>query len=358
MLRTLTPAFVLASMLCFASQASAQPFVIAYATQQGTACDLTATPPQSYQSTPSSRPILPAIDIPIGQTLNVDVCFIVWPPANSSGQVPCKNGTGTESCAEQAVLTTNGGIEITGFTPEVVGGQTFPKYDASFTATSLKIAGGNPIVGRQGGALQGLPWGTATLRGVAPGGIFELTTAGGYVDASMNRKPFASTILATTVNNCGNSILEPAIGEECDDGNQLEGDGCGRTCKIESAVELEGSVGSAPGSISLAIDGFPVLVDLIFLPGAPAEEVVSALVASAQDDPAITASALQVNDQGVIDPTMGMRFATDGSVTTDPVIIGGGGTLAVVPVPEPGQIFVLAAGMALLARLARRRRTV
>lgn len=32
---------------------------------------------------------------------------------------------------------------------------------------------------------------------------------------------------------CGNGILEPELGEECDDGNLVDGDGCSADCKIE-----------------------------------------------------------------------------------------------------------------------------
>ena len=33
---------------------------------------------------------------------------------------------------------------------------------------------------------------------------------------------------------CGNGKQETKYGEDCDDGNKIEGDGCNRACKIES----------------------------------------------------------------------------------------------------------------------------
>jgi cysteine-rich repeat protein len=33
---------------------------------------------------------------------------------------------------------------------------------------------------------------------------------------------------------CGNGIFEPQFGEECDDGNTVDGDGCSSSCKCES----------------------------------------------------------------------------------------------------------------------------
>lgn len=33
---------------------------------------------------------------------------------------------------------------------------------------------------------------------------------------------------------CGNGILEQILGEDCDDGNKLNGDGCSNLCKVES----------------------------------------------------------------------------------------------------------------------------
>ena len=137
MLRILTPAIVLALMLGFASSASAETFVIVYASE--TACDLSASPPENP---PTAQPIIPPVLVPLGGTLTVDLCFIVWPPEDSvEGETVCSDeggGNGTESCAEQALFTA-AGIDITAFTPS--GSQShdpivFPHYHSSFTRSS------------------------------------------------------------------------------------------------------------------------------------------------------------------------------------------------------------------------------
>ncbi|MFA7681635.1 MAG: DUF4215 domain-containing protein [Candidatus Peribacteraceae bacterium] len=52
---------------------------------------------------------------------------------------------------------------------------------------------------------------------------------------------------AVTVWECGNSILER--GEQCDDGNSISGDGCNSACKIELSTPLRLSAGGCGNSI-------------------------------------------------------------------------------------------------------------
>lgn len=37
-------------------------------------------------------------------------------------------------------------------------------------------------------------------------------------------------LLSICTPDCGNGILEPSLGEECDDYNTVNGDGCSSTC--------------------------------------------------------------------------------------------------------------------------------
>lgn len=44
---------------------------------------------------------------------------------------------------------------------------------------------------------------------------------------------------------CGDGKFDPSLGEECDDGNTADGDGCSKSCKCESGVaNPDGSCGS------------------------------------------------------------------------------------------------------------------
>ena len=45
--------------------------------------------------------------------------------------------------------------------------------------------------------------------------------------------PYIITRGATPA-GCGNGIYEPSLGEECDDNNTVDGDGCSKSCKCES----------------------------------------------------------------------------------------------------------------------------
>ena len=46
---------------------------------------------------------------------------------------------------------------------------------------------------------------------------------------------------------CGDGILQPSFGEQCDDGNNGSGDGCSATCQIESTAPLPGPGPSPSG---------------------------------------------------------------------------------------------------------------
>ncbi len=358
MSRTLVPAILRVALagsfvvlLCgLAGSAGAQPFALVYASSN--ACDLSATPPENFQSSSGAQPVLPPVVVPVGQSVTLDLCFLIWPEASTTTGIVCTNGDGTHSCAEQAKFITNGGIEVTAFTPVGPDGEDqFPKYEARVDSTSLKIAGGHPILGRRGNGLVGLRWGTVTLAGVAPAGVFELTSLGGYVDEAFQRRDFPTTVVATTINNCGNSLLD--AGEECEDGNQEFGDGCAPNCRRESSVALEGAMGppGTTGSLGLEIDGVPVTLDLSTLPNAPASEVIQALVVNVNDEPLLAASAAQVDDPSQPAGNQS-KLVTDGVFTEEPVLQLSAGTLQV---PEPGFLVLLGSGLALLVAMAGRR---
>ena len=63
---------------------------------------------------------------------------------------------------------------------------------------------------------------------VAVGGCYDSTGIEGHSDASTE----------TTTRECGNGIVES--GEECDDGNRDECDGCKSSCEWERALHVDG----------------------------------------------------------------------------------------------------------------------
>lgn len=55
---------------------------------------------------------------------------------------------------------------------------------------------------------------------------------------------------------CGNGEVEILQGEECDDGNVIDGDGCSRLCKIEQSWDcsFDTSLGENVCKFAYAID--------------------------------------------------------------------------------------------------------
>lgn len=353
--RILSLAMLLAVVIGLAEGANAEPFFLAYLTPAGSTpvCDLSATDPVNFQGGDSmALPDLPPTIVAVGLTLQFDLCFIVWPVVDPAGsETVCLNATGTPSCAEQVKFTTNGGISVVGFTPtpaEDPPPLEFPNYRFQMTSTSLFIAGGHPVSGRQGSNLLGLPLGMVTLQGVSSAGHFQLTSEGGYVSAGMQRMPIANMVLAVTEDNCGDNVLD--AGEQCDDGNADFGDGCAPTCKTEERFALIGSVGTQ-GILTVEIDNTPVTLDLSSLQGESAEGVVEVLVANV-NDANLGATAAQVDDPGQAPADDGRAFVTDGVFTAVPSLTGSDGAIAV---PEPGQLALLLAGLTFLVAIGRRR---
>jgi cysteine-rich repeat protein len=51
---------------------------------------------------------------------------------------------------------------------------------------------------------------------------------------------------------CGNAVLEAELGEECDDGNEEQGDGCSANCRLEALEACQGVVDAPPGPLAVA----------------------------------------------------------------------------------------------------------
>lgn len=72
-------------------------------------------------------------------------------------------------------------------------------------------------------ALAALTW-IAAACGASP----DATTGGGEAFVSTS-----SALSHNLVVGCGNGVLEPELGESCDDGNTISGNGCSATCEVE-----------------------------------------------------------------------------------------------------------------------------
>lgn len=131
----------------------------------------------------------------------------------------------------------------------IVCGQDSPVCPSGGTGvlSSLGPDGSNRTTGREETLILG------TLRADAATGSNVLR-----YDGDPSREPaVAGTVVplpqvsasdqVTRCPGCGNSVIEPP--EACDDGNQLDGDGCSRVCQIEAPL-----LGDANGDYVLAAD--------------------------------------------------------------------------------------------------------
>ena len=63
-------------------------------------------------------------------------------------------------------------------------------------------------------------------------GCYGCVIQGGWqFNSIVGQKSICSALI--TVPTCGNGIYEPNLGEVCDDGNILNGDGCNNRCQVE-----------------------------------------------------------------------------------------------------------------------------
>ena len=77
------------------------------------------------------------------------------------------------------------------------------------------------------------------INNLAPG-VHTIRAHLANADHTIPGNPEAQTTIQITITNtCGNSALDP--GEQCDDGNSLNNDGCSQTCQIESGWNCSGS---------------------------------------------------------------------------------------------------------------------
>jgi cysteine-rich repeat protein len=98
------------------------------------------------------------------------------------------------------------------------------------TNAFIRVFGPNNklILGKKGGCPVLEPPQDPAMAGLAVGTYYVQVES-----ASITEIPFYVLDIATAAPGCGDSIVQFADGEQCDDGNTVSGDGCSDICKIE-----------------------------------------------------------------------------------------------------------------------------
>jgi len=86
--------------------------------------------------------------------------------------------------------------------------------------------------------------------------------------------------------DCGNAVVEPT--EDCDDGNNVDGDGCSQDCYLEDSVWVNGT--AQGGTVTVTVDGIPIIVNT--LAGETDAQVATAIAAAITADPTLAAAGV------------------------------------------------------------------
>jgi cysteine-rich repeat protein len=100
---------------------------------------------------------------------------------------------------------------------------------------------------------------------------------------------------------CGNGVPEPT--EECEDGDNIGGDGCSADCRLEDAVWVLGE--AQGGGVQVTVDG--VLLNVPTSPGQDAGQVAAAIAAAINGDPTLASN-------GVTALALGNQVVTTGTI--------------------------------------------
>lgn len=119
-----------------------------------------------------------------------------------------------------------------------------------------------------------------------------------------------------TASPCGDGVIDPALGEVCDDGNASDGDGCDSSCTIANCLAIPASAGDLARPIADVLDD-PACDDTVFVsPGTYLENLVID-----RDVDVVGGNSDVVIDGGQNGPTI---TVTDSSITLQSLTITGG----------------------------------
>jgi len=163
----------------------------------------------------------------------------------------------SDSLSADGVALPGGRIDVEGCLVTVCGLDS-PMCPAGGTGvlSSRGPQGRNRITGRDSTAVLGSMRATENN-----GGRNELIYAGAPAPLVLGSVvPAAALIISDSVRPCpacGNEVIDPP--ETCDDGNQLDGDGCSAGCQVEAPIP-----GDANGDYVLALDDAGFLISEVF----------------------------------------------------------------------------------------------
>ncbi len=234
---------------------------------------------------------------PVMHALNMDTGQVMW--NNASNPNALASFSATSAIPGVAFTGRVPGAYLRGFNTEGDNGTQILSYNMNSTALASA-----PIV-IDGLLLVGGGIGTRTQTGSGPSDI----TAG-------TPSPLTALCVAGTpvCNICQNGTVDPA--EQCDDGNDVNGDGCSASCKRESRKLFIGAA-MGDGAISFIVNG--VYFELPTSAGDSAMDVATGAAAAINDHPILSKKETTAQADGD-------AFYTSGKVTgfrsTDTGIIG------------------------------------
>ncbi|MEO7732722.1 MAG: Ig-like domain-containing protein [Kofleriaceae bacterium] len=212
--------------------------------------------------------------IPGGSRYDVDPatghCYVAFDSATATwatAETACENGGGhlatITSAGEQAVVAS---AQNTAQTPWIGASASAAEGTFQWMNISLAEPSGDPV------GFSNFEPGQPDHVGTGPHCLQLQSAAGGgagqWIDTGCATSGAFGRICELAPTSCGDGVLQPLVGEECDDGNTVSGDGCSATCTAEVFISeyIEGSVDLGLGQID-AFELYNPSVSRVVMPG-------------------------------------------------------------------------------------------